>query len=108
MHLLDITGPYLDKIVQILNAMRRMLPIDKGTVEGKTTLFTKPPGTVGFGPLSFILARKPTPPQQPNNGAPPASVPPPVVVPRFPKTLGTPAPSPSSSSSSSGSTGRRL
>lgn len=29
LHLLDVTGPILDKMVRILNAMRRMLPVDK-------------------------------------------------------------------------------
>jgi hypothetical protein len=29
LHLLDVTGPVLDKMVRILNTMRRMIPVDK-------------------------------------------------------------------------------
>jgi hypothetical protein len=86
-HLLDVTGPYLDRIINILNTMRRILPIDASTYQGKTTVFTKAPGTIGMGAGSVVLARKPGPGAPANNGAPPAPTFPPVPVPVYPKTL---------------------
>lgn len=86
-HLLDITGPYLDRIINILNTLRRILPIDATTYRGHTTVFTKAPGRVGMGPESVVLAQKPGPGSPPNNGAPPAPTFPPVPIPAYPKTL---------------------
>lgn len=87
LHLLDVTGPYLDKMVQALNFMRRMLPIDATTYQGKTTVFTKPKGTVGMQNSSVIIAQKQHPTSQPNGGAAPAPAAPPVPTTPVPKTL---------------------
>jgi hypothetical protein len=102
LHLLDVTGPVLDKMVTILNTMRRMLPVDKTNYMGKITVFTKPKGTIGMQPSSFILGRKVHPQSPPNNGAPPAPIPPPV--PAFPRTLNSTA----NSTAAAPVTGRRL
>lgn len=100
LHLLDVTGPVLDKMVNILNTMRRMLPVDASTYMGHTTIFTKPKGTIGLHPTSVIFGRKVFPSATPNNGAPPAPVPPPVPLTPIPRTL--------NGTASSSSTGRRL
>lgn len=105
LHLLDVTGPALDKMVQILNTMRRMLPVDKTNYMGKITLFTKPKGTIGMQPSSIILGKKLLPGSPPNNGAPPAPLPP--AVPALPRTLPG-NPSGSNSTGAAASTGRRL
>jgi hypothetical protein len=86
-HLLDVTGPYLDKMVRMLNFMRAMLPIDVSTVQGKTTVYTKDKGTTGMGSNSVILAQKSHITSEPNNGAPPAPVAPPVPTSPVPLTI---------------------
>jgi hypothetical protein len=98
-HLLEVTGPALDKTTSLLSLVRRMSPIDKTNYMGKVTLFTKPKGTVGMQPDSIILGKKLFPGSPFNNGAPPAPLPPPV--PAFPRTLSTPSTVPTGSSSSS-------
>lgn len=100
LHLLDVTGPALDKMVTILNTMRRALPIDATTYMGKTSIFTKPKGTIGLQPSSIIFGRKIHPTATPNNGAPPAPLPPPAPMTPFPRTL--------NSTNSTDSSGRRL
>jgi hypothetical protein len=85
-HLLDVTGPYLDKMVNVLNFMRAWLPIDVTTVQGNTVVYTKDKGTTGMGSNSVILAQKNVG-SEPNNGAPPAPVPPPVPTTPVPTTL---------------------
>lgn len=105
LHLLDVTGPVLDKMVNLLNTMRRMLPVDKTNYMGKVTLFTKPKGTIGMQPSSIILGRKIHPQSPPNNGAPPAPTPPPIDVP--PRTLNR-AGSSNTTTSAFATTGRRL
>jgi hypothetical protein len=84
-HLLEVTGPTLDKTTSLLSTVRRILPVDKSNVMGKVTLFTKPKGTIGLQPDSIILGQKLHPQSPFNNGAPPAPLPPPV--PAFPRTL---------------------
>ncbi|KAF8072902.1 hypothetical protein HT031_000562 [Scenedesmus sp. PABB004] len=86
-HLLDVTGPYLDKMVRVLNFVRGALPFDVSTVAGRTTVFTKAPGTVGMSDSSKVLATKGHVTSEPNNGAPPAPSAPAVVVENIPKTM---------------------
>lgn len=96
-HLLDVTGPYLDKMVRLLNVLRSLSPIDKTTYMGKTTIYTKPKGTVGLQNSSIILAQKDHPTSEPNNGAPIAAPAPAVHVgfpSPFPPTVVTKTPPP--------------
>lgn len=104
LHLLDVTGPVLDKMTRILNTMRRMLPVDKTNYMGKITVFTKPKGTIGMQDSSVVLARKIHPQSPPNNGAPAAPIPPPV--PAFPRTLNNTGNA--TAAAPAASTGRRL
>jgi hypothetical protein len=84
-HLLDVTGPALDAMVRVLNFMRRMLPIDVSTVQGATTVYTKPKGTTGMQANSTVLMSKALPGSEPNNGAPPAPSAPAVRVTAVPR-----------------------
>ncbi|KAF6266726.1 hypothetical protein COO60DRAFT_1473211 [Scenedesmus sp. NREL 46B-D3] len=86
-HLLDVTGPYLDKMVRLLNFMRAMLPIDATTVQGRTVVYTKDKGTTGMGSNSVILAEKSHVTSEPNNGAAPAPAAPPVPTSPVPQTI---------------------
>jgi hypothetical protein len=54
-HLLDVTGPALDQMIGILNTIRALKPIGITTVNGFTTVYTKPPGTTSIQPSSNIL-----------------------------------------------------
>lgn len=86
-HLLDVTGPYLDAMVRVLNFIRSMLPVDVSTVQGKTTVYTKDKGTTGLQANSVILLQKTHITSEENNGAPPASAAPPVPTKPVPTTI---------------------
>lgn len=90
-HLLDVTGPYLDNIVRVLNLARAALPVDLTTYQGQTTIYTKDKGTVGMQQDSVVLAQKPHPTSELNNGAPIAQ-PAPAVPIGFSSATAAPAP----------------
>lgn len=84
-HLLDVTGPYIDQMVRVLNWIRAVKPFGIGNFGGRTTIYTKPSGTVGMQPSSRVIVSMQAPRPTPAPVAPSA---PAVRITPIPTTLG--------------------